>query len=78
MIGQSWTSNSPPSSVTGLRDTLRTEATAAGATFIDPLAERWFVTDTTQLVSRDGVTLTDQGHRYLAEQLQPRVAAALG
>ena len=71
MIGQSWTSTSPPSSVTDLRDTLRTEATAAGATFIDPLAERWFVTDTTQLVSRDGVTLTDQGHRYLAEQLQP-------
>ncbi len=78
MIGQSWTSNSPPSSVTGPRDTLRTEATAAGATFVDPLAERWFVTDTAQLVSRDGVTLTDQGHKYLADQLQPRIAAALG
>ena len=78
MIGQSWTRNAPPSSVTGLRDTLRTEAATAGATFVDPLTERWFVTDTAQRVGRDGVTLTDQGHRYLAEQLQPRVAAVLG
>jgi len=78
VVGQSWTSDNVPSSVTGLRDTLRAEAAAAGAVFVDPLADKWFVNDTGKLVGSDGVHLTDQGHKYLADQLQPRIAAALG
>jgi len=78
VVGQSWTSDKPPSNVTGLRDTLRAEAAAAGAVFVDPLTDKWFVNDTGKLVSSDGVHLTDQGHKYLADQLQPRIAAALG
>jgi len=78
VVGQSWTSDKPPSNVTGLRDTLRAEAAAAGAVFVDPLTDKWFVNDTGKLVGSDGVHLTDQGHKYLADQLQPRIAAALG
>jgi lysophospholipase L1-like esterase len=78
VVGQSWTSDTPPSNVTGLHDTLRAEAAAAGAVFVDPLTDKWFVNDTGKLVSSDGVHLTDQGHKYLADQLQPPIAAALG
>ncbi len=78
VVGQSWTSDKPPSNVTVLRDTLRAEAAAAGAVFVDPLTDKWFVNDTGKLVGSDGVHLTDQGHKYLADQLQPRIAAALG
>ncbi len=78
VVGQSWTSDKPPSNVTGLRDTLRAEAAAAGAVFVDPLTDKWFVNDTGKLDGSDGVHLTDQGHKYLADQLQPRIAAALG
>jgi len=78
VVGQSWTSDKPPSNVTGLRDTLRAEAAAAGAVFVDPLTDKWFVNDTGKLVGSDGVHLTDQGHKYLADQLQPRITAALG
>lgn len=78
VVGQSWTSDKPPSNVTGLRDTLRTEATAVGAVFVDPLTDKWFVDDGEKLVGPDGVHLSDQGHKYLADQLQPRIAAALG
>jgi len=74
VVGQSWTSDRPPSNVTGLRDTLRAEAAAAGAVFVDPLTDKWFVNDTGKLVGSDGVHLTDQGHKYL----QPRITAALG
>jgi len=78
VVGQSWTSDNVPSNVTGLRDTLRAEAAAASAVFVDPLTDKWFVNDTGKLVGSDGVHLTDQGHKYLADQLQPRIAAALG
>ena len=57
---------------------IQAEAAAAGAVFVDPLTDKWFVNDTGKLVGSDGVHLTDQGHKYLADQLQPRIAAALG
>jgi len=78
VVGQSWTSDRPPSNVTGLRDTLRAEAAAAGAVFVDPLTDKWFINDTGKLVGSDGVHLTDQGHKYLVDRLQPRITAALG
>ncbi len=68
----------PPSNVTGLRDALRSAATAVGAAFVDPLTDKWFVNDTAKLVGSDGVHPPDEGHKHLADQLQPRIAAALG
>ncbi len=48
----------------------------AGATFVDPIAARWFV-DRPGLIGADGVHPTDAGHAYMAEKLAPLISAAL-
>ncbi len=59
-----------------IRDALATVARASGATFVDPLAERWFV-DRPDLIAVDGVHPNDAGHAYLAQRIAPLIAAAL-
>lgn len=78
VVGPSWTNTTVPANVKALRDTLQAEAKAAGAMFVDPLADKWFVGDNGKLVGADGVHLTDQGHINLAGLIEPRIAAALG
>ena len=48
----------------------------AGATFVDPIAERWFV-DRPDLIGRDGVHPTDAGHAYMADKIAPLIGAEL-
>lgn len=64
------------SQVGPVREAIRTAALAAGATFVDPIAEGWFV-DRPDLIGPDGVHPTDAGHRYLAEKIRPYLAGAL-
>jgi lysophospholipase L1-like esterase len=59
-----------------IRDILRMQAGFAGATFIDPIAERWFV-DSPALIGADGVHPTDAGHAYLAGRIAPLISAQL-
>ena len=44
-----------------IRDVLSAAAAAAGAAFVDPIADRWFV-DRPDLIGADGVHPTDAGH----------------
>ncbi|NTY59927.1 SGNH/GDSL hydrolase family protein [Mycolicibacterium sphagni] len=76
VIGPPWPTADPPPEVFALRDSLRAQATAAGAVFIDPLAERWFV-GRPDLIGPDGVHPTDAGHAYMAEKIAPLIRSQL-
>jgi lysophospholipase L1-like esterase len=76
VIGPPWPTADVPDKVLQIRDALGTAARAAGAVFIDPIAERWFV-GRPDLIASDGVHPTDAGHTYLAERIAPLVADQL-
>ncbi len=72
VIGPPWPSAEPPAAVLSVRDTLRDEAEAAAATFVDPIAEGWFVGHP-DLIGPDGVHPTDAGHVFLAAKIAPLI-----
>jgi lysophospholipase L1-like esterase len=76
VIGPAWPDATPPPDIVGVRDVLKREAQAAGATFVDPLALGWFVGQA-DLLSSDGNTLSAAGHQYLANMVAPLVESAL-
>ena len=67
-----WPTADPPPAVLTIRDSLRRQALAAGAVFIDPIAEGWFV-GRPDLIGGDGVHPTDAGHAYMAERIAPLI-----
>ncbi len=77
VVGPPWTGN--PDAVAGSmitrRDAVAAAATAAGAVFIDPIADEWF--DGTGLVGSDGIHPTDAGHARMAERLRPVLQEAV-
>lgn len=76
VIGPAWPTATPPSAVLAIRDSLRAQAAATGATFVDPIAENWFV-GRPDLIGTDGVHPTDAGHAYMAERIAPRIFSQL-
>lgn len=72
VIGPPWPTANPPDAVLAIRDSLRNQARAVGAIFIDPLAEGWFV-GRPDLIGADGVHPNDAGHAYLAQQIAPLI-----
>ncbi len=76
VIGPAWPTASPPSSIRRVRDVLGYQAELAGATFLDPIAARWFVGEP-DLIGADGVHPTDAGHTYMAAKLAPLISAQL-
>jgi lysophospholipase L1-like esterase len=76
-IGPSWATPDPPGYILTNRDAVAAAAAAAGVTFVDPLAQRWFGGDDVALLGPDGRHPTAQGHRYLADKIQPLLEPAL-
>jgi lysophospholipase L1-like esterase len=76
VIGPPWPTADVPPVVTTIRDVLASEARAEGATFVDPIAERWFV-GSPELIGPDGVHPTDAGHAYMANKIAPLISAEL-
>jgi lysophospholipase L1-like esterase len=76
IIGPPWPTTSPPPAVLKIRDSLRSQAAAGGAAFVDPIAEGWFV-GRPDLIGRDGVHPTDAGHLYMAERIAPLIYSQL-
>lgn len=76
VIGPAWPTADVPDSVLRIRDVLNVQAWTAGAVFIDPIAEGWFV-DQPGLIGADGVHPTDAGHAYLADKIAPLMRAQL-
>lgn len=76
VIGPPWPTADVPGPMLQIRDVLGAAAGAAGATFIDPIAERWFV-DRPDLIGADGVHPNDAGHQYMASKIAPLVRSQL-
>lgn len=76
VIGPPWPSATPPAAVLNIRDSLRAQAGAIGAAFVDPIAENWFV-GRSDLIGHDGVHPTDAGHAYLAKKIAPLIYSQL-
>ncbi|WP_175527332.1 GDSL-type esterase/lipase family protein [Blastococcus tunisiensis] len=76
VIGPAWTDAAVPAELVPVRDAVQAAATAAGATFLDPLTEGWFF-DETGLIAADAISPTDAGHAYLADRIEPVVRGLL-
>ena len=76
VIGPPWPTADVPGSILQIRDVLNGAARAAGATFVDPIGDRWFV-DRPDLIGPDGVHPNDAGHQYLADKITPLIGMQL-
>ena len=76
VIGPAWDDDVPPDELFMVRDAVAAAAAAAGALFVDPLAEEWLL-DRPELIGTDGVHPNDLGHAYLAALIEPVVHEAL-
>ena len=76
VIGPPWPTDDVPDAVLQIRDVLYAQARAVGATWIDPIAERWFV-GRPDLIGKDGVHPNDAGHAYMADKIAPLIAGQL-
>jgi lysophospholipase L1-like esterase len=76
-IGPPWVNGNPPGYIVTDRDAVHAAAQAAGVGFVDPLAEGWFTGDAAAFIGPDGIHPTDQGHRYLADLIRPRIESVL-
>ncbi|GJF09412.1 hypothetical protein NGTWS0302_36610 [Mycolicibacterium cyprinidarum] len=76
VIGPAWPTADPPPAIRRIRDVLGYQAELAGATFVDPIAARWFV-GRPDLIGADGVHPTDAGHTYMAAKIAPLIGAQL-
>jgi lysophospholipase L1-like esterase len=76
VIGPPWPTADPPVEILRIRDTLRYQAGIAGAMFVDPITEGWFVGQP-GLIGADGVHPTDAGHAYMAEKIAPLIGAQI-
>ncbi|MDI3315839.1 MAG: SGNH/GDSL hydrolase family protein [Mycobacterium sp.] len=76
VIGPPWPTADVPDGMLQIRDILNAEARAAGATFVDPIGDRWLV-GRPDLIGPDGVHPNDNGHAYLADRIAPLIGAQL-
>jgi lysophospholipase L1-like esterase len=76
VIGPPWPTADPPEAVLRIRDALKYQSATVGATFIDPIAEGWFI-GKPDLIGKDGVHPTDAGHAYMADKIAPLIGAQL-
>jgi hypothetical protein len=76
VIGPPWPTADVPEPVLQIRDVLNAAARGAGAAFVDPIGDRWFV-DLPDLIGPDGVHPNDAGHQYLADKIAPLIRMQL-
>ncbi|TKJ23142.1 SGNH/GDSL hydrolase family protein [Blastococcus sp. CCUG 61487] len=76
VIGPAWTDVVVPPELPRVRDAVQLAAYVAGATWVDPLSERWFFDDA-GLIATDAISPTDAGHVFMADQIEPVLRALL-
>lgn len=72
VIGPAWVHPDPPQGMFVARDVVKAEAEAMGVTFVDPLAEGWFLGQP-ELIDAKGNRPNNAGYRYMAEQIAPHI-----
>jgi lysophospholipase L1-like esterase len=77
IVATPWVNASAPHGILASRDAVRDAADAAGAVFLDPIAEGWWGGAGDGSVGADGLHPTDLGHAKLAERIAPFVRALL-
>jgi lysophospholipase L1-like esterase len=77
VVGPPWVDADPPDYIRADRDAVGAAARAAGATFVDPLAEGWFTGRAERFIGTGSIHPTDSGHRYMAGLLLPRIERLL-
>ncbi len=76
VVGPIATDATPPSGAAGVRDALAAEVQRTpNASFVDPLAEKWFADAPAGSIAADGQHPTDVGHRVIAEKLSADLLA---
>lgn len=76
VIGPPWPTADVPLSMLQVRDVLGAAAGSVGATWVDPIAEGWFV-GRPDLIGADGVHPNDAGHQYMADKIAPLIRTQL-
>jgi lysophospholipase L1-like esterase len=76
VVGPPWPTPDPPPQILAIRDTLKSQAQWAGASFFDPIMAGWFA-GRPDLIGPDGVHPTDAGHVYMAQRLTPLISSQL-
>jgi lysophospholipase L1-like esterase len=76
VIGPVWPGPAAPEAFRNVRDAVRKQASAAGAVFVDPIAEGWLA-DTPELIGADQFHPNDKGHKYLEDRIAPLIRDAL-
>lgn len=76
VIGPAWPRPDVPREVWEVRDIVRDESVRLGASFTDPLDQRW-LWDNPGLIGPDGIHPNREGQRYLAEKIRPLLEATL-
>lgn len=76
VIGPPWPTADVPLPMLQVRDVLGAAAGSVGATWVDPIAERWFV-GRPDLIGADGVHPNDAGHQYMADKIAPLIRTQL-
>lgn len=77
VVGPAWPHLTPTPGILAVRDAIKAAAVSAGARFVDPIADGWFMGADHRLIGADGTHPTDEGHRYMADKLAPVIDAAL-
>lgn len=78
VVGPAWRDENPPRIVTALRDSIRAPALAAGAIWIDPIADGWFTGKNKAVIGADTVHPTDSGHKLMALKMLDPVRQVIG
>ncbi|MDF3303410.1 SGNH/GDSL hydrolase family protein [Rhodococcus sp. T2V] len=77
VIAPAWINEDVPERIIRLRDELKPAAMAAGAVFVDPIGEGWFFGKNSSLIGEDEIHPTNEGHKYMANLIEPRLRDAL-
>jgi lysophospholipase L1-like esterase len=79
VVGPASAAADPGPELSRVRDVVKDAAARSNATFVDPIADQWFVGDPNLMrgLIRDGVHPTDSGHAYLADRLVPIIQRVL-
>lgn len=71
VVGPQWVGTDVPPAVRSVSDRVRQAANEAGAIYVDPIAEGWFTGESEAFIT-DGIHPNDEGHRWIADQIEPQ------